>query len=57
MDIVKIIRDLAKDGMWILIISHDEKFVRDVSDRIVVIENGVITADMNSEEYSKIMRA
>lgn len=57
MDIVKIIRDLAKDGMGILIISHDEKFVRDVSDRIVVIENGVITADMNSEEYSKIMRA
>ncbi len=57
MDIVKIIRDLAKDGMGILIISHDEKFVRDVSDRVVVIENGVITADMNSEEYSKIMRA
>lgn len=56
-DIVKIIRDLAKDGMGILIISHDEKFVRDVSDRVVVIENGVITADMNSEEYSKIMRA
>lgn len=57
MDIVKIIRALAKDGMGILIISHDEKFVRDVSDRVVVIENGVITADMNSEEYSKIMRA
>lgn len=57
MDIVKIIRDLAKDGMGILIISHDEKFVRDVSDRVVVVENGVIKADMTSEEYGKTIRA
>ena len=56
-DIVKIIRDLAKDGMGILIISHDEKFVRDVSDRILFIENGKITSDINSSEYSKLILA
>ena len=56
MDIVKIIRGLADDGMGILIISHDEKFVRDVSDRVVVVENGVIKADMTSEEYAKTIR-
>lgn len=57
MDMVKIIRDLAKDGMGILIISHDEKFVRDVSDRILMMEQGRFTAELTSEEYAKIMRA
>ncbi len=57
MDMVKIIRDLAKDGMGILIISHDEKFVRDVSDRILFMEQGRFTSEMTSEEYCKIMRA
>lgn len=54
-DIVKIIRDLAKDGMGILIISHDEKFVRDVSDRILSISNGRIISDISSSEYSKLI--
>jgi len=56
LDIIKIIRDLAKEGMGVLIISHDEKFVRDVSDRVLFIENGKITAEMNAEEYCKTMR-
>ena len=57
MDIVKIIRDLAKDGMGILIISHDEKFVRYVSDKVVIVENGVIKANMTAEEYGKTIRS
>lgn len=57
MDIVKIIRELAENQkMGILIISHDEKFVRDVSDRILSIENGKIISEMNSQEYGKVIR-
>ncbi len=56
-DIVNIIRGLAEEGMGILIISHDEKFVRDVSDRVLFIENGKITSDLKPDEYSKVMRA
>ncbi len=56
-DIIRIIRDFAKSGMGILIISHDEKFVRDVSDRVLMMESGRITADMRSEDYQRIMRA
>ncbi len=55
-DIVKIIRGLAKDGMGILIISHDEKFVGDVSDRILFMNKGRIFKEMNSEEYKKSIR-
>ena len=56
MDIVKIIRGLAKEGMGILIISHDEKFVRDVSDRVLFMVSGKITEELTAEEYEKYMR-
>lgn len=55
-DIINIIRNLAKTNMGILIISHDEKFVRDVSDRILFIESGKIVSSMNSDEYEKTIR-
>lgn len=55
-DIIGIIRGFANDGIGVLIISHDEKFVRDVSDRVLVMENGAIKADLSPEEYKKTMR-
>ena len=56
LDIIKIIRGLAKEGMGILIISHDEKFVRDVSDRVLFMVSGSITKELTAEEYEKYMR-
>ncbi|HCT63927.1 MAG TPA: polar amino acid ABC transporter ATP-binding protein [Lachnospiraceae bacterium] len=56
-EMVKIIRSLAREkGIGILIISHDEKFVRDVSDRVLFIEHGKITREMTSEEYKSVIR-
>lgn len=56
MEIIGVIRNLAKQGMGIMIISHDEKFVRDVSDRILSIESGQIRSDQKPEEYGKCIR-
>ncbi len=42
--------------MGILIISHDEKFVRDVSDRVLFMVSGSITKELTAEEYEKYMR-
>ena len=55
-DIVKIIRNFSYDGIGILIISHDEKFVRDVSDKVVLIENGFVKSYMTCDEYSNIIK-
>ena len=38
----RIIKDLAGQGMGILIISHDIPFVKDVSDRVLMVEQGKI---------------
>ncbi|MBQ9827414.1 MAG: amino acid ABC transporter ATP-binding protein, partial [Lachnospiraceae bacterium] len=42
-EMTRIIRELAAEGMGILIISHDIPFVENVSDRIIKIVNGSIT--------------
>ncbi len=41
-DLTKIIRNLAAEGMGVLIISHDIPFVESVSDRVLTVENGKI---------------
>ena len=41
-DLTKIIRNLAAEGMGVLIISHDIPFVENVSDRVLTVENGKI---------------
>ena len=41
-EMVKIIRQLASQGMGILIISHDIPFVKKVSDRIITVVEGQI---------------
>ena len=55
-EIIGIIRGLAEDGMGVLIISHDEKFVRDVSDRILLMQHGQIQQEMTSGQYAKTIR-
>ena len=56
-DIIKIIRDFAKKGMGILIISHDERFVRDVSDRILLMKDGQIVEEMTPSDFSEKIRS
>ena len=38
-------RDLAKDGMTMIVVTHEIGFAREVSDRIVIMDNGVIVED------------
>lgn len=48
-EMTKIIRNLAADGMGVLIISHDIPFVNNVSDRILTVANGKIVDEKTPE--------
>ncbi|WP_165216222.1 amino acid ABC transporter ATP-binding protein [Schaalia sp. ZJ1691] len=37
-----VIRDLAKDGRTMLVVTHDQDFARDVADRLTVMVDGVL---------------
>ncbi len=48
-EVLNVIRNLAKSGMTILIVTHEMAFAREVSDRVVFICDGVIREEGSPE--------
>ncbi|MGO1948521.1 MAG: amino acid ABC transporter ATP-binding protein [Mycobacteriaceae bacterium] len=55
-DVLDIMRDLAEGGMTMIIVTHEMKFARDVSDRVVFMEQGQITAEGSPESVFSLDR-
>ena len=41
-EVLKVIKDLAKEGRTMIIVTHEMSFAKDVSDRIIYMKDGVI---------------
>lgn len=50
-EVLNVIKDLAKDKMTLLIVTHEMAFAREVSDRIIFMDQGEIIADTVPEEF------
>jgi polar amino acid transport system ATP-binding protein len=48
-EVLKVIRELANEGMTMIVVTHDMDFARDTADRVVFMENGVIAAQGTPE--------
>jgi polar amino acid transport system ATP-binding protein len=44
-EVLRVIRQLAQDGMTMVIVTHEIHFARDVGDRIVFMDGGVIVEE------------
>ncbi|SEA66911.1 amino acid ABC transporter ATP-binding protein [Paraburkholderia sartisoli] len=44
-DVLRVMRDLAEKGMTMLVVTHEVRFARDVADRIVFMDGGVVVED------------
>ncbi|MCQ2005981.1 amino acid ABC transporter ATP-binding protein [Rhizobium sp. NRK18] len=44
-EVLKVIRDVASSGMTSLLVTHEMKFARSISNRIVFMDGGVVAAD------------
>ena len=44
-EILKVIRDLARENMTMVIVTHEMFFARDVADRVIFMDNGVIVEE------------
>lgn len=51
-EVLKVIRELAKASTTMVIVTHEMKFARDVSDRIIYMEDGIIEADIPASELT-----
>ncbi len=49
-DVLKVIRELAKEHMTMIIVTHEMQFAKELSDRIIFMERGVIRSQGKPEE-------
>ena len=49
-EVLKVIKELAKEHMTMIIVTHEMQFAREVSDRIIFMEEGVIRAQGSPDE-------
>lgn len=49
-EILKVIRELAREKMTMVIVTHEMSFARDVADRVIFMDNGVVVEEGTPEE-------
>ena len=48
-EVLKVMKDLAKSGLTMLVVTHEMDFAHDVSSRVVFMDQGVIVEDDRPE--------
>ena len=52
-EVLDLIRDLANEGMTMVIVTHEMGFAREVADRILFMDDGIIQEEGTPEEVFK----
>jgi len=50
-EVLAVMRDLANDGMTMLVVTHEMNFARDVADRVVFMDEGVVVEQGNPKSF------
>ncbi|MBL1228818.1 amino acid ABC transporter ATP-binding protein [Enterococcus sp. BWB1-3] len=50
-EVLKTIKSLAHTGLTMMIVTHEMEFARDVSDRVIFMDKGVIAEEGTAEEF------
>ena len=49
-EVLNVMRDLARDGMTMVIVTHEMAFARDVADRVIFMADGYVVEEGTPEE-------
>jgi polar amino acid transport system ATP-binding protein len=49
-EVLDVMRGLARDGMTMMVVTHEMSFARDVADRVVFMDGGVVVEEGTPEE-------
>lgn len=49
-EVLSVIKDLAKDGMTMAVVTHEMGFAKEVADRVIFIEDGIIMEEGTPQE-------
>lgn len=50
-EVLNVMKDLAKEGMTMVVVTHEMGFAREVGDRIIFMDQGKILEEGNPEEF------
>ena len=50
-EVLSVMRELAAEGMTMVVVTHETGFAREVSNRVIFMENGVVVEEGNSKEF------
>ena len=50
LEVLKVMRQLADEGMTMMVVTHEMQFARDVSDHLVVMVDGVILEEGDPQQ-------
>lgn len=50
-EVLEVMQELAKEGMTMVVVTHEMGFARTVADRVIFLENGKIVEENYSEEF------
>lgn len=50
-EVLNVMKDLANDGITMLVVTHEMSFAKNVSNRIMLMENGLIVDDTDSKTF------
>ena len=50
-EVLHVMKRLASDGITMIVVTHELSFARDVSNRVVFMENGEILKDVSSKDF------
>lgn len=49
-DVLGVMRDLAREGMTMIVVTHEMQFARDVADRVIFMDGGVVVEQGTPEQ-------
>ena len=49
-DVLKVMKDLAKEGMTMVVVTHEMGFAKDVSDKVIFMADGVVVESGTPQE-------
>jgi ABC-type polar amino acid transport system ATPase subunit len=50
-EVLEVMRSLARDGMTMIVVTHEMQFAREAASRVVLLDNGRIVEEAAAEEF------
>ena len=56
-EVLEVMKQLAQDGMTMVVVTHEMGFAREVGDRVIFMDGGVIVEENTPDELFDVSRS